>query len=162
MIADTAEAGGGQRLFADARVAVRCDDQIAPACDFGSDHEFRIGLHNHLNTGCARGRGKPVFSVYNDHPDDVDAVLTQHLQGRHAEMARADKGNPHSLSSVCRPKNVDNMPCGRAIRPKTARAGLSTDRMKREPGYLSEGAALANHTSLARGEFRDFLGETVE
>ena len=49
----------------------------------------------------ARGRrGQPVLGVGDHDADDIDAVLAQHIQGRHAEMAGADEGNPHGVWSV--------------------------------------------------------------
>ena len=76
-------------------MAVRRHDQIGIRRDFGGDHELGIGLHDDFDPGGTRRGGKPVFGVGDHHPDDLDAMLPQHLEGRHAEMAGADQGNPH-------------------------------------------------------------------
>jgi hypothetical protein len=38
---------------------------------------------------------KPVVGVGYHDPDDIDAVLAQHVQCRHAEMTGTDEGDPH-------------------------------------------------------------------
>jgi hypothetical protein len=44
-----------------------------------------------------------------DHdPGDLDAVLAQHIEGRHAEMAGADEGNPHGLIRPGSSRTVDS------------------------------------------------------
>ena len=97
VIADAAESRGRQRFPGHAGVAVGGDDQIGVGCDFGGDHEFRVGLHSDLDTrGLGRG-GQPVFAVVNDDAHDIDPVLAQHVEGRHAEVAGTDKRNPHVL-----------------------------------------------------------------
>ena len=63
--------------------------------DFRSHHELGIGLHGHLDAGGVRRGGQPVLGVGDHHPDDLDAVFSQHVERRHAEMAGADEGNPH-------------------------------------------------------------------
>ena len=98
MIADAAEFRGGQRVLADAGVAVRRDDQVGARGDFGSDHQFWIGLHGDFNSGGFRRRGQPVFGIGHDHPCDLDAVFAQHVQGHHAKMAGADEGDPHAVN----------------------------------------------------------------
>jgi hypothetical protein len=100
MIAYAAEPCFGQSLFADARMAVGGDDQVAVFSYFRSHDKFRVHLNGNFNAGGAGRGGEPVFGVRNHHPDDVDAAPAQHLQGRHAEMAGADKGDPHGVSSA--------------------------------------------------------------
>jgi hypothetical protein len=76
---------------------VRGDDQVGIGRDLPGDHEFRIGLHRDRDSGVA-GRGRePVLGVSDDDASDFDAVLAQHVQCRHAEMAGADQGNPHGV-----------------------------------------------------------------
>ena len=101
MIADAAEPCGGQRLLGDAGVAVRRHDQVGTRGDLGGHHELGIGLHHDLDPGGAGGGGQAVFGVGDHDPDDVDAVLAQHVQCRHAEMAGADQGNPHGGVRPC-------------------------------------------------------------
>jgi len=64
-----------QRLPGDAGVAVRGDDQVGILCDFPGHHQPGIGLYGDLDPGGSGRRGKPVFRIGHDHPDDVDAVL---------------------------------------------------------------------------------------
>ena len=44
--------------------------------------------------GCLRRRCHPVLAVMHDDTCDFHAVRLEHVQGRHAEMTGADKGNP--------------------------------------------------------------------
>ncbi len=69
-----------------------------PRCRGSS--EPGIGLYGDLDLGGTGRRGKPVFGVGHDDPDDFDAVLAQHVECRHAEMAGSDQGNPHDVLSV--------------------------------------------------------------
>ena len=92
--------GGGRRqgeVLADACMAVRGNDQVGRRGDFTGDDKFRIGLHDHLDTGVAGRSSQPIFGIGNDHPHHIHLVLTQHLQGRPAEMAGADEGDPHDI-----------------------------------------------------------------
>jgi len=98
VIADTSELCRGQRLPADARVAVRRHDQVGAVGDLGSHDEPWIGLHSDFDTGGAGRCGEPVFGVGNHDACDFDTVLPQHVQRRHAEMAGADEGDPHGRS----------------------------------------------------------------
>jgi hypothetical protein len=95
VIADTAEFCGGQRRLADTGVAVRGHDQIGAGCDLRSGHEPGFGLHDNLDPGGLRRSREPVLGIGHDDPDDVDTMLAQHIESRHAEMAGADEGNPH-------------------------------------------------------------------
>jgi len=108
VVSDAAEPCSGQCLLADAGVAVRGHDQVGIGCDLGGRHQFGIGLHRHLDTGGLGCGGQPVIAVVDHHPDDIDAAFAQHVQGRHAEMAGADEGNPHGgevhwlMRPICR------------------------------------------------------------
>ena len=62
-----------------------------------ADHELGIGLHGDLDSGGPGSSGQPVLGVGHHDPGDLDAVFAQHVQGRHAEMAGADKGDPHGF-----------------------------------------------------------------
>ena len=104
VIADAAELGGGQRFPGDAGMAVRGHDQVGIGRDFGRGHAFRIGLHHDLDPGGPRGGGKPVLAVVDDDADDIDPVLAQRVECRHAEMAGTDQGDPHVFRpSLIRP-----------------------------------------------------------
>ena len=95
MIADAAELCDGQRLLADAGVAMRRHDQVGPFRDFLGHHERGLSLYHDLDPGGLGCRRQAVFGIGHDDPDDVDPMLAQHVQGGHAVMAGADEGNPH-------------------------------------------------------------------
>src|ERR1700753_3020434 len=61
-----------------------------------------------------RGGGEPILGVVHHDPDDVDLVLPEHVQGRHAKMAGADKGDPHGRRFLLR-WGVDSMPTAAVI-----------------------------------------------
>ncbi len=84
--------------MADPGMAMRGHDQVGTVGDFRGDHELGIGLHRDLDSGGPGRRGKPVVGVGHHDPDDVHAVLAQHVESRHAEMAGADEGDPHGGS----------------------------------------------------------------
>ena len=88
----------GQRLLADAGVAMRGHDQVGTLGDFLGHHEPGLGLHHDLDPGGLGCRRQAVFGIGHHDPDDVDPMLAQHVEGGHAEMAGADKGNPHGGS----------------------------------------------------------------
>ena len=88
----------------DAGMAVGGHDQVGIGRDLRRDDEFGIGLHHDLDSGGLGRGGQPVFAVVDDDPCDLDPVLAQHVEGRHAEMAGADEGNPHLFCpSLVRP-----------------------------------------------------------
>jgi len=78
-------------------MAVCGDNQVGIRCDFRGGDDFRIGLHDDLDSGGLGCRRQPVFAVVNHDSDNVDAALAQHIEGRHAEMAGADEGDSHRL-----------------------------------------------------------------
>jgi hypothetical protein len=85
-------------------MAVGGHDQVGLGRDFRRGHAFRIGLHDDLDPGGPRSGGKPVLAVVNDDADDIDPVLTQRVECRHAEMAGTDQGDPHVFyPSLIRP-----------------------------------------------------------
>jgi hypothetical protein len=81
-------------------MAVRGDDQIGAIGNFRGRDQLGVGLHGDLDTGGTGGRSEPVVGIRHNHPDDVDSVLPQHIQGRHTEMTGADEGDPHGGCSV--------------------------------------------------------------
>ena len=95
MVTDASELRRRECLPADAGMAVGRNDQVGTLSDFRSRHELGIGLDGHLDAGGARGGGQPVIGVGNHHPDDLDAVFSQHVERRHAEVTGADKGDAH-------------------------------------------------------------------
>ena len=73
--------------------------------------------------------GKPVVGFGDDHTSDRDALLAQHVQGRHAEMAGADESDPHNVSSVLSLRfSVDNMPGRPVTHPRPGRRGYQQGR----------------------------------
>ncbi len=133
VIADAAKPGCGKGLSGDAGVAVRGHDQIGTIGDFRGDHQPGIGLHGDLDAGSTGGRGKPVFAVGDDDPDDLDAVLAQHVECRHAEMARADQGNPHIGLSVTSEASQPSIARRKQVSPRPPREGRVINKARR-PG----------------------------
>ena len=76
-------------------MAVRGHDRIGIGSDFRRGDEFGIRLHRHVDTSGLRRGCQPVLRVMNDDPGDLDPVFAQHVEGRYAEMAGADEGDPH-------------------------------------------------------------------
>ena len=74
---------------------MRGHDQVGPGRDLGRDDELRIGLYHDLDAGGPRRGGEPVLAVVDDDADDIDPVLAQGIECRHAEMAGADQGDSH-------------------------------------------------------------------
>ena len=69
-----------------------------------ADDALRIGLHHDLDSGGPRGGGQPVLAVVDDDAGDIDPVLAQRVECRHAEMAGTDQGDPHVFRpSLIRP-----------------------------------------------------------
>ena len=95
MVADPAEPCGGEGIATDPRVAVRGDDQVGPRGDFTGHHEPWIGLHDDFDPRSPCRGGKPVLAIGHHHPGDLDPMVSQHVECRHAEMAGADEGNAH-------------------------------------------------------------------
>ena len=82
-------------------------DQVGIGRDLRGGHEFRVGLHHDLDAGGLRRGRQPVLAIVNDDADDIDAVLAQHIECCHAEMAGTDQGDPHVfrpsfVRSICR------------------------------------------------------------
>ena len=84
--------------LADAGVAVRGHDQVGTLGDLPGHHEPGLGLHHRLDPGGLGGCRQAVVGIGHHDPDNVDPMLAQHVEGGHAEMARADEGNPHGGS----------------------------------------------------------------
>ena len=70
-------------------------DQVGVRRNLLSRDEPGVGLNNNLDSGGLGGAHQSILCVMHDDPGDIDSVLPQHVQGRHAEMAGADKGDPH-------------------------------------------------------------------
>jgi hypothetical protein len=132
VIADASELCRGKGFPADAGVAVRGHDQIGTISDLRGDYQLVIGLHDDLDSGGTGRRGKPVFGVGHDDPDDLDAMPPQHIKCRHAEMAGADEGNPHVGYSVMNQEvakscSVDNTWEASVTPPAVGAAGYQQD-----------------------------------
>ena len=96
-----------QRFLADAGVAVRGDDQIGIGRDFRGRRPVWVGLHDDLDSASLAAAANRSSPSCNDDPGDIDAVLPQHVECRHAEMAGADQGDPHEccpwlVRPICR------------------------------------------------------------
>jgi hypothetical protein len=132
VIADASELCHGKGFPADAGVAVRGHDQIGTISDLRGDYQLVIGLHDDLDFRGTGRRGKPVFGVGHDDPDDLDAMPPQHIKCRHAEMAGADEGNPHVGYSVMSQEvaeycSVDNTWEASVTPPAVGAAGYQQD-----------------------------------
>src|SRR3954470_16494260 len=97
MIADAAEPCRVQRLPADAGVTVRGHDQVGVRRDLRGCDEFGVRLHDNPDPRGLGSTNQPILCVVYDDPGDIDTAFTQHVQGCHAKMAGADKGNPHGF-----------------------------------------------------------------
>ena len=105
----------GKGSPADARMAVRRHDQVGAASDFGSPNDLRISLHGDFDPGGSGGGSEPVLRVGHDDAGDFHAVLPQHVQRRHAEMAGADEGDPHGYL-IRHERGIDpSIPCRRRL-----------------------------------------------
>src|SRR5690348_11980020 len=58
----------------------------------------------------------------HDDARDLDAVRLERVQGRHAEMTGADKGNPHGLPSVVF-SNCASITCRGRLSPRSGQWG---------------------------------------
>src|ERR1700720_3284880 len=103
-------------------MAVRGHDQVDVVADLRTRNELGTGLHDDPDPRSPRSRRQPVFGIGHHDPGDLDTVLAQHIQCRHAEVAGADEGNPHDIvpswgSFVA----VDNTP-GASVTPSAGKA----------------------------------------
>jgi hypothetical protein len=51
------------------------ENKVGAFCDLRGHDKLRVRLHGDFNSSGARSRGKPIFDVLNDDPDDVDTAL---------------------------------------------------------------------------------------
>src|SRR6185437_9643840 len=93
MESDATQARTGERLVADARVAVRGHDQIGPFGDRIGRDQLRIVEDLDLQPGARGGQRKPVVGGRDEDTGDVDPFFEQARERGRAEVARADQGD---------------------------------------------------------------------
>src|SRR6185437_4786455 len=134
------ELGRCKRTLADPRMAVRGHDQVGSGGNRGSFDQFGIGLHDDFDAGGAGGCREAVFAIMHNDPCDFDPMVPEHVEGRYAEMARADEGDPHhhpfpdfTKLLVKREYLLASITCRGKLSPHRDRAacGLSTAASKR-------------------------------
>ena len=98
MVADAAEAGPRERLVADPRMRVRCDDEIGAVGDRLARHDLRVLQHVQRHASGLRRLREPV--VHRRHHDlrDVDAVPAQRLERRRPEISGSHQSDLHRTS----------------------------------------------------------------